>query len=239
MACPRNSPEFAKPLVSLAAKAENAKWYLVAWALVRLHLAFVPNDYVGLCLLARCHYYRNNDRAADLTYRRAIRVDPGLLRAHMGLGQLHYYNAIRLVRECLILPDRAYLFRNELPAEEYNLKDMPSALHCSSADQMVANRNVAIKELEAAADLESDSDVVIRCLDMAASMLCEQSKHRQAVQLYKRILAMDQGMATAHMHLAGCCAEIGWHNRAREEYEWLRAHAPELAEAILPHLRSS
>jgi len=222
--------------MKFAVKAQDAKAYLVASVLARLHLAIRPQDYDGLCLLARCLYYLKQDQSADQTYRRAIRVNPLLARAHAELGQLHYYNAVRIIQENSLFPGGVDLmFRNEVSADEYDPK-LLHPLHSSYADAEVANRNVAIKEFVLAAGLESDNRLVVQRLDMAALLLCEQGKQGEAVKLYERILDIDNSVATAHAHLAGCCAWLGWKGRALAEYEWLRLHAPDLAETILPHL---
>jgi len=130
------------------------------------------------------------------------------------------------------------------------------SLTTSYADEHYGNRKIAIRELEAAANLATDKNGKfhpdwsqagqLKALDMAADIHCI-IDIEEGIKAYKNILQIEPDYVPAHFYLASCYAESyrrhkqsaptsynGEHFKdndrlALEEYEFIKKHAPQLA----------
>ena len=192
-----------------------------------------PNDYFALCWYADALYMlgKNNDEKADSLYRRAIKINPNHPLAHVGLGRIHYYNALKINEEYSILGSDAWsMFAGELSIEEIEDETKLSVLF-SHSDQHQGNRNVAIHELETAAKFSNDINEKKDLLLMAANIYCIIDNNK-GIHAYRNIIKLESNNIEAHYHLAGCYAAIGEHKLAINEYNYIKKHAPKLKEKV-------
>lgn len=131
----------------------KAKWFAF------IAQAWYPNDYFAICWYANCLYFSasyagsyEHHKAADL-YEKAIKIKPLHPLAHAGLGRIHYSNVIQIVKDYRIFPNGSWA----MFADKYDPDRKKDLLNTGGfADTRCGNRNIAIRELEKAAELTND-----------------------------------------------------------------------------------
>lgn len=220
-----NSSKLLKDAVKCFYKEQYKKavWFC------RLELMKNRDDYFGLCWYANSLYFMgtNNDQKAASIYKKATEVNPNHPLAHAGLGRIHYSNALRIYNEYSVFPGGSWaMFADEMSREDD--KDVNKISVPGYADSRVGNREIAIKELEIAANLSDEKQDKIDILSMVAVLYCTFS-NKLAINIYKRILKLDPHNITAHYHLAGCYAAIGDSKNALHEFEYIKESSPEIS----------
>lgn len=234
---------------------ERSLWWLLLIP-VFSPLWLKQQGYFGLCDHAHKLHHSGglaNDQKAVSLYKRAIDMKPDYPDAHAGLGLIHYDNALTIERDYSTAPGGSWLMfaDEESPEEEDKF-----SLTTSYADEHYGNRKIAIRELEAAANLATDKNGKfhpdwsqagqLKALDMAADIHCI-IDIEEGIKAYKNILQIEPDYVPAHFYLASCYAESyrrhkqsaptsynGEHFKdndrlALEEYEFIKKHAPQLA----------
>jgi len=202
-----------------AVKSFNDKQYKKACWFCRVELMRNHDDYFALCWYANSLYFMgtNNDQKAASIYKKAIRVNPNHPLAHAGLGRIHYSNALKIHNEFSIFPGGSWaMFADEMSPEDE--EDVNKISIPGYADSRVGNREIAIKELETAADLSVETQDKIDILSMVAMLYCT-FNNKPAIEIYKKILKLDSHNIVAHYHLAGCYAAIGDSKNALHEFK--------------------
>ena len=192
-------------LLKQALRAFDKKHYQYSSWLCWLRIRRSPNDYFALCQYAQSLYHlgKANDRKAASLYKRATGVKPEHPLAHAGLGLIHHDNALKIHREYSMFPGGDWLmFADEKSPED----EGKFSLITSYADHQVANRKIAIKELEEAANLTDNIDGKVELLDMAAEIHCIMSLE-DGIKAYEKILTLARDNAMTHFRLAQCYAE--------------------------------
>ena len=202
----------------------KAKWF--AFAARLLH----RNDYFTLCWYANCLYFASPSgyqKAASL-YSKAIKTEPSNPLAHAGLGRIHYANAIRIMEDYSTFPGGSQvMFADERDPNQQGLL----ASIVGFADTRCANRNIAISELEQAAELTDNDEDKVSLLCMSAEMRASKS-NRMGIDAFKHVLDIDPDYVLAHFHLAECYSAANRHKDSLKEYEFVRQHAPDLASEL-------
>ena len=185
-----------------------------------------PNDYFTLCWYANGLYFSeaHNDHKAASLYMRAIEINPSHPLAHAGLGRIHYSNACRIIKEYKMFPGGPnIMFADELSPGDESLIRVKGF-----ADFECGNIEIAIKELEQAADLASDADDKVELLCMAAELHASMN-NKSGIKAFKKILDIEPKHIPAHFHLAGCYVATGHRELALQEYEFIQENAPDIA----------
>lgn len=242
-------PDNPSWLLKQAVRALEKNHYQRARWLCWMELCRTPNNYFALCWYAHSLYHlRSHDQTAASLYKRAIEINPSLPLAHAGLGMIHHSSALRIHEEYKIFPGGSWvMFRDESDPEEPSSKGQKPCLSISGfADDECGNRKIAIKELEEAAELISDTDNKVKLLSMAAEIHCIIS-NVDGIKAYKKILRIAPDYIPAHFHLAGCYAFTYYLHKqspptsyygdrfsgndklALKEYKFIKENAPELA----------
>jgi len=227
----KESPEKPSWFLKKAIKAfykeqyRKAKWFAFVAKLL------YPDDYFAICWYANCLYFSasyagsyEHHRAAAL-YEGAIKLKPLHPLAHAGLGRIHYSNAIQIVKNYRIFPGGSWaMFADEYdPDKKGQLGNIGGF-----ADKKCGNRNIAIRELEKAAELTNDPGEKVELLCMAAEIRTYKS-NGMGIDAFKHILDINPNYVPAHFHLAGCYAATNQHKQSLKEYEFVHQNAPELA----------
>ncbi len=208
------------------------KQYKKAYWFCKMELMKNRDDYFALCWYANSLYFMgaNNDRKAASIYKKAIKIYPNHPLAHAGLGRIHYSNALKIHNEFSMFPGGSWaMFADEMSPE--NGEDVHKISIPGYADSRVGNREIAIKELETAADLSDEKQDKIDLLFMIAVLYCT-FNNKLAIKIYKRILKLDPPNIDVHYHLAGCYAAIGDSKSALSEFEYIKENAPELTKDL-------
>jgi len=222
---PNKPSRLLKEAVSLFEKGKYGWAKTLCW----MELKRNPNEYFALCWYANSLYQLgHHDQQAVSAYQEAIEMRPEHPFAHAGLGVLLYSNVIRIAREYSTFPGGSQM----MFADELNPDDTSSLLRIKGfADYECANRKIAIRELERAADLLDDKDEKAHYLLLSAEIHCH-INNRKGIQAYKRVLEIDPSCTPAHFDLAGCYAGTGEEELARQEYYFVEKRDPEAAQEL-------
>jgi len=150
---PSNPSWFLRQAVRFYEEGKYRKARILCW----IELVRNPSDYFALCWYANSLYQSSSqkDQQAVGAYQRAIKMRPEHPLAHAGLGVLLYSNVMRIVREYSMFPGGSEV----MFADEMNPDGTGNLLRIKGfADHECANRKIAIRELEKAADLLHDRD---------------------------------------------------------------------------------
>ena len=228
-------PEKPIWLLKKAVEAFYKEQYTKAKWLAFVAYACYPNNYFAVCWYANCLYFSpsytrsHKDHRAAALYEKAVKIEPSHPLAHAGLGRIHYSNVIQIVKDYRIFPGGS----SAMFADEYDPDRKKDLLNVGGfADTRCGNRNIAIRELEKAAELTKDPEEKVELLCMAAEIRTYKS-NRMGIDALKHILDIDPHCMPAHFHLAGCYAATNQHKQSLKEYEFVRQNAPELASKLV------
>lgn len=179
----------------------------------------------------RFFYNRRGDGdlvRADLEYRKALAIDPGLAKAWVGLGALHRLKAW----ESELIDQEEYVgyLKHALELDPNNAE---ANMRMSNYHYFQGNTDKVVEHLAIALKYGQNDSLV---LSMAAGDLMFQLRIDEALTLQRRAVELDPTSAVQHENLAVFYLYAGRFEDARNEYSLLMKLKPESKSLVAPYL---